>query len=215
MKKVQVNESDALFGLDLHNELARVRAQNRALVKGIGASGLAALIGVVFGLVCLVVKPSPARVAIDPAGRLYPVVEMSKNELPDSRVTRFAGDCIYNLLNHAFHNYQNTFERAVSTCTTSAGIESVRLALYPRLEDMKKYRMNLASNFLIQPFVNSRTVEFGRLVYHIQGTIQIGYRGTNASINPVEYAFSADFVRVPFESSVEGIRMQNIVLAIR
>lgn len=204
-----------MFGLDLHDEVLRLREQNSKLSKGIFLSAVAAIAGFVFGAVCIAIKPDPERVAIDPSGRVFPVVSLTKNDPPDSRVTRLAGDCVNDLLNHAFHNYQTTVERAIGACFTGGGSESVRQQIYPLLDTMNKEKMNMASSFIIQPFINNRVIEGGRRVYKIQGEVSIGYRGRGASSPPIRYAFATDVVRVPYDSHIEGIRLQNLILRIK
>lgn len=207
--------SEDTYGLDLHAEVLRLREQNSKLIKGILLSGLAAVIGIVFGVSAYFSKPEPERFAVDPAGRVFPVNSLSAGDPPDSRVTRFAADCINSLLNHAFHNYQNTVERAVSECFTGGGTDSVKQTVMPLLQTMKDKQLNLASQFVILPFINNRVLEYGRRVYKVQGVITVGYRGKGASIRPIEYAFQTDVVRVPYDSSIEGVRLQNLILEIR
>lgn len=203
------------YGLDLHAEVLRLREQNSKLTKGMLLSGVAAFIGIVFGISAFAIKPQPERFAVDPAGRVFPVAPLTTDDPPDARVTRFAGDCINGLLNHAFHNYQNTVERAVSECFTGGGTESVKQTIMPLLQTMKDKQLNLATEFVILPFINNRVIENNRRVYKVQGVIAVGYRGKGASIRPIQYAFQTDVVRVPYDSSIEGIRLQNLILEIR
>lgn len=208
----------SLLGIDLVEDNIRLREINAKLAKGIVFSSIAAVVGVAIGLIGFIIKPEPERIAVDPAGRAVPVLTLTKNDPPDSRITKLAGECVSDLLNHAFHNYQTTVERAIGGCFTGQGSVSVRQAIDPLLERMKKERMNMAAQYVIMPFINSRSVDgFGRRVFHVQAVISVGYRGTAlaGSIKPIEYALSADVVRVPYDSHIEGVRMQNLVLAIR
>lgn len=208
----------ALTDVDLVAENVRLRSLNSQLTIGIALAALAAVVGVVVGAIGFFSKPDPERIAIDPAGRVVPLTVLTKNDPPDARITKFAGECVTDLLNHAFHNYQTTTERAISNCFTGGGSESVRAAIYPLLARMKKERMNMAGQFVIMPFINSRSLDrFGRRVFNVQAVIVIGYRGTAASgsIRPIEYSLSTDVVRVPYDSHIEGVRLQNLILQTR
>jgi hypothetical protein len=207
-----------LFGIDLAAECSRLRGLNMKLTQGIALVAIAGLIGIGIGITGMLVKPERQRIAIDPAGRVIPVVSLSKNDPPDSRITRMAGDCINSLFNHAFHNFQTTAERAIGECFTGGGSESVRKVMEPFLARMQKDSVNISGTYVIQPFINNRGVmgsgSGARNVFHIQGVIAIGYRGgkENSTVRPVEYAFQTDVVRVSYDSHIEGIRLQNIVL---
>jgi hypothetical protein len=211
-------EAADLFGIDLHAEVTRLRALNGKLVGGIVIAALAGTIGLVAGIAGMTHKPERERIALDPNGRAYPVLPLTKGDPPDARITRMAGDCMNFLFNHAFHNYQTTVERAIGECFTGGGSESVRKVMEPFLEKMKKDDVNLASSFVIQPFINARGVmgngTGARNVFHIQGVIDIGYRGgkANTTSRPVSYAFQTDVVRVSYDSHIEGMRLQNVVL---
>lgn len=207
-----------LVALDLHAECVRLRELNRKLVNGIATVALAGAAALAFGVFALAVRPERERIALDANGRAVPLVVLTKNDPPDARITRMAGDCINELFNDAFHNYQTTVERAIGECFTGGGSESVRRVMDPFLERVKTEQVNLAGTFVIQPFINSRGVigsgTGARHVFHVQGVIAIGYRGgkINSTIRPVEYAFQTDVVRVSYDSHVEGIRLQNIIL---
>ncbi|MFJ1470247.1 DotI/IcmL/TraM family protein [Massilia orientalis] len=211
-------EAADLFGIDLHAEVTRLRALNGKLAGGIVIAALAGTIGIIAGIVGMTHKPERERIALDAAGRAYPVMPLTKGDPPDARITRMAGDCMNSLFNHAFHNYQTTVERAIGECFTGGGSESVRKVMEPFLEKMKKDDVNLASSFVIQPFINARGVmgsgASARNVFHIQGVIDIGYRGgkANTTSRPVSYAFQTDVVRVSYDSHIEGMRLQNVVL---
>lgn len=212
------NNNADLFGLDLASECVRLRAQNATLVKAIALAVLGGSVAVVFGLMTLLVKPERERVAVDAAGRVVPLVSLTKGDPPDARVTRMASDCLNGLFNHAFHNYQTTVERTVGECFTGGGSESVRKLMEPFIARMKSENVNMAANFVIQPFINSRkpigTGAGMRNVFNIQGIIAIGYRGSkvNTSVAPTKYIFQTDVVRVSYDSHIEGIRLQNVVL---
>ena len=201
-------------GLDLKADNDRLREQNTKLINSLAKVSLGTVLCVAVGLFGLLREPERERLAVDPAGRVYPVTMLTKNDPPDARVTAMVDRCISDLLNHAFHNFQTTVERAVGGCVTGGGSLSVRRALDPLLERMKKEQMNLAGSFVIQPFIHKRGVENNSRTYEVQATIQVGYRGTSSSIRPVEYALSANVIRVPFESHPEGLRIQNLVLAL-
>jgi len=211
-------EAVDLFGIDLHAEVTRLRTLNSKLVGGIVIAAIAGTIGLVAGIVGMTHKPERERIALDAGGRAYPVLPLTKGDPPDARITRMAGDCMNSLFNHAFHNYQTTVERAIGECFTGGGSESVRKVMEPFLEKMKKDDVNLASSFVIQPFINTRSVmgngTGARNVFHIQGVIDIGYRGgkANTTSRPVSYAFQTDVVRVSYDSHIEGMRLQNVVL---
>lgn len=207
-----------LFGIDLHTEVTRLRALNSKLVNNMALAFAAGTIGLVVGIIGLTNKPERERIALDASGRAYPVMSLTKGDPPDARVTRMAGDCINELFNHAFHNYQTTVERAIGDCFTGGGSDSVRKVMEPFLAKMKKDDVNLASSFVIQPFINTRSVMgsgvSARNVFHVQGVIDIGYRGgkANTTSRPMAYAFQSDIVRVSYDSHIEGMRLQNIVL---
>lgn len=211
-------ETADLFGIDLHAENTRLRILNGKLVGGIVIAMVAGTIGLVVGIVGMTHKPERERIALDAGGRAYPVLSLTKGDPPDARITRMAGDCLNSLFNHAFHNYQTTVERAIGECFTGGGTDSVRKVMEPFLEKMKKDNVNLASSFVIQPFINNRSVMGSggnaRNVFHVQGVMDIGYRGGNANTTsrPVSYAFQTDVVRVSYDSNIEGIRLQNVVL---
>jgi hypothetical protein len=211
-------EAADLFGIDLHAEVTRLRTLNGKLVGGIVIAALAGTIGLAAGIAGMTHKPERERIALDANGRAYPVLPLTKGDPPDARITRMAGDCMNQLFNHAFHNYQTTVERAIGECFTGGGSESVRKVMEPFLEKMKKDDVNLASSFVIQPFINARGVmgngTGARNVFHIQGVIDIGYRGgkANTTSRPVSYAFQTDVVRVSYDSHIEGMRLQNVVL---
>ncbi|MEX5747537.1 hypothetical protein [Massilia sp. X63] len=213
----QQNAAD-LFGIDLHKEVTRLRELNTKLVGGAALGFVAGTLGLIVGIMGMTSKPERERVALDPAGRFYPVLSLTKNDPPDARITRMAGDCINGLFNHAFHNFQSTVERSVGECFTGGGTESVRQVLEPFLKKMKDSNANLAGSFVIQPFINARSVAgtgaSARNVFHVQGVIDIGYRGgkANTTSRPVSYAFQSDIVRVSYDSHIEGIRLQNVVL---
>lgn len=203
-----------LFGIDLHTEVTRLRDLNTKLVKGIALAVLAGTIGIVGGVVGMTSKPERERVALDANGRAYPLLPLTKGDPPDARITRMAGDCLNGLFNHAFHNYQTTVERAIGDCFTGGGSESVRKVMEPFLARMKKDDINMASSFVIQPFINSRSVMGARNVFQVQGVIEIGYRGgkANTTSRPVIYGFQTDVIRVSYDSHIEGMRLQNVVL---
>ncbi|MBY0240017.1 MAG: hypothetical protein K2X55_11950 [Burkholderiaceae bacterium] len=207
-----------LFGIDLHAEVTRLRTLNGKLASGIVVAALAGTIGLVVGIAGMTHKPERERIALDANGRAYPVLPLTKGDPPDARITRMAGDCMNSLFNHAFHNYQTTVERAIGECFTGGGSESVRKVMEPFLEKMKKDDVNLSGSFVIQPFINTRSVmgsgAGARNVFHIQGVIDIGYRGgkANTTSRPVPYAFQSDLVRVSYDSHIEGLRLQNVVL---
>jgi hypothetical protein len=211
-------QASDLFGIDLHAEVTRLRDLNSKLAGGIALAFIAGSIGMVVGIVGMTTKPERERIALDAGGRAYPVMPLTKGDPPDARITRMAGDCVNYLFNHSFHNYQTTVERAISDCFTGGGSESVRKVMEPFLEKMKKDDLNMASSFVIQPFINSRSVmgsgASARNVFHIQGVIDIGYRGgkANTTTRPVSYAFQSDVVRVSYDSHIEGMRLQNVVL---
>lgn len=211
-------EAADLFGIDLHTEVTRLRALNSKLVGAVSLAIVAGTIGVVTGIIGLTNKPERERVALDANNRFFPVMVLTKGDPPDARITRMAGDCMNELFNHAFHNYQTTVERAIGDCFTGGGSDSVRKVMEPFIEKMKKDDVNLASSFVILPFINSRGVmgsgTNARNVFHVQGVIDIGYRGGKASTTsrPVSYAFQTDVVRVSYDSQIEGIRLQNVVL---
>lgn len=211
-------EAADLFGIDLHTEVTRLRLMNSKLVGAVALGCVAGTLGIVIGIIGMTSKPERERVALDASGRFYQVADLTKGDPPDARITRMAGDCINQLFNHAFHNYQTTVERAIGECFTGGGSDSVRKVMEPFLEKMKKDDVNLAGSFVIQPFINNRGVmgagKNARNVFHIQGVIDIGYRGGKASTTsrPVSYAFQTDVVRVSYDSHIEGIRLQNVVL---
>lgn len=207
-----------LFGIDLHAENVRLRALNTKLAGGVALAAVAGSIALIAGIAGMTSKPERERIALDAGGRAYPVMPLTKGDPPDARITRMAGDCINFLFNHAFHNYQSTVERAIGDCFTGGGSDSVRKVMEPFLERMKKDDVNMASSFVIQPFINTRSVmgsgSGARNVFHIQGVIDIGYRGgkANTTARPVSYAFQSDVVRVSYDSHIEGMRLQNVVL---
>jgi len=207
-----------LFGIDLHAEVTRLRGLNTKLVAAIVPAVVAGTIGIVGGLMMMNSKPERERVSLDANGRAYPLLPLTKGDPPDARITRMAGDCLNGLFNHAFHNYQTTVERAIGDCFTGGGSESVRKVMEPFLERMKKDDINMAATYVIQPFINQRSVmgngTGARNVFKIQGVIEIGYRGgkANTTTRPVAYAFQTDVVRVSYDSHIEGMRLQNVVL---
>lgn len=211
-------EAADLFGIDLHQEVTRLRGLNSKLVGGIALAALAGTIGMVVGIAGMMSKPERERVALDAGSRFYPVLSLTKGDPPDARITGMVDKCINSLFNHAFHNYQSTVERSIGDCFTGGGSESVRKVMEPFLAKMGKDDVNLASSFVIQPFINARSVmgsgAGARNVFHIQGVIDIGYRGAkaNSTSRPVSYAFQSDVVRVSYDSHIEGIRLQNVVL---
>lgn len=211
-------EAADLFGIDLHTENVRLRALNSKLVGAVALGFIAGTIGLVVGIIGMTNKPERERIALDPSGRVFPVMALTKGDPPDARITRMAGDCMNELFNHAFHNYQTTVERAIGDCFTGGGSDSVRKVMEPFLDKMKKDDVNLASSFVILPFINKREVmgsgSGARNVFHVQGVIDIGYRGGKAGTTsrPVSYAFQTDVVRVSYDSQIEGIRLQNVVL---
>lgn len=212
-----MNESNQLFGVDLQNELQRLREQNASLTASFAKIATASLVAVAIGLVAFFKRPAPDRVAVDPQWRVVQMTTLTENDPPDSRITKFAGECISDALNHAFHNYQTTVERAIGSCFTGGGSESVRQALDPLLKTMRDKKLNMETQFLIQPFINSRdTDKFNRHVFHIQAIIMVGYRSTGegGSTRPLKYALSTDVVRVPYDSQIEGIRLQNLILSL-
>ena len=192
---------------------------NGKLVAGIAIAVIAGSIGIAAAIIGLTSKPERERIALDAQGRAYPVLMLTKGDPPDARVTRMVGDCVNGLFNHAFHNYQTTVERTIGDCFTGGGSESVRKAIEPFLKKMSEGDVNLASSYIIQPFINRRSVQGSggnaRNVFHVQGVIEIGYRGgkANSTSRPVAYAFQSDVVRVSYDSHIEGMRLQNIVLA--
>jgi hypothetical protein len=212
-------EDADLFGIDLKGENARLRSQNGKLAQAVAFAAIAGLVGLIVGVVGMTVKPERERIGLDANGRAIPLVSLTKNDPPDAKVTRMAGDCINSLFNHAFHNYQTTVERAIGDCFSGGGSASVRTVMEPFLERMKKEKVNISMTYVIQPFINSRsTTSVGgvaRNVFTVQGVIAIGYRGGQGTTTtrPVEYAFQSDVVRVSYDSHVEGIRLQNIVMA--
>lgn len=203
-----------LFGIDLQAECERLRDINRRLATAIGIATIGGITGLVFGVSSMTLAPERERIALDASGRAVPLVVLTKDDPPDARITRMSGDCVNQLFNHAFHNFQSTVERAIGDCFTGGGSESVRQVLDPFLQRVQKEQVNIASSFVIQPFINRRSVQNGRNVFHIQGVVSIGYRGgkVNTTIRPVEYAFQSDVVRVSYDSHIEGIRLQNIIL---
>lgn len=211
---MSTDTSPDLFGIDLQAECERLRDLNRKLATGIGMAAIGGVIAVLFGMSAMTMAPERERIALDASGRAIPLVVLTKNDPPDARITRMAGDCVNMLFNHAFHNYQTTVERAIGDCFTGGGSESVRKVLNPFLDRVKNEQVNIASSFVIQPFINRRSVQGGRNVFQIQGVVSIGYRGSkiNSTIKPVEYAFESDVIRVPYDSHIEGIRLQNVIL---
>lgn len=207
-----------LFGIDLHAEVIRLRDLNTKLVKAIVPAVLAGTIGIIGGLIMMTSKPERERVSLDANGRAYPLLPLTKGDPPDARITGMVGDCLNGLFNHAFHNYQTTVERTIGECFTGGGSESVRKVMEPFLARMKKDDINMAGSYVIQPFINSRSVmgsgAGARNVFRIQGVIEIGYRGgkANTTSRPIAYAFQTDVVRVSYDSHIEGIRLQNVVL---
>ena len=216
---MSANENSAdLFGLDLPAECARLRTLNAKLTKGVAIAAIAGLVGIVAGAFGLLTRPAPERIALDAGGRAIPLVALTKADPPDARITRMAADCMNGMFNHAFHNYQTTVERTIGDCFTGGGSASIRKVIEPFLVRLKAEQVNMAGTFVIQPFINSRSVMGGgsgaRNVFHVQGVIAIGYRGAKATdtTRPVEYAFQTDIVRVSYDSHIEGIRLQNVVL---
>lgn len=208
-------DNPTLAGLDLHAELDRVRGLNVKLAGALSLITIGVIAAIVFAVAALTFKPEPDRMAVDPMGRVYPVSLLTTDDPPDSRVTRMVGDCVTDLLNHPFHNYQTGVEKAISGCFTGGGSQSIRVTLDPLLAKMKTEQMNMASNFVILPFINNRRIEGGRRVYNVQGVVAVGYRGRGASAQPITYAFSTDVVRVAYDSHIEGIRLQNLLLEIK
>jgi len=215
----EIAEDADLFGIDLKKENARLRALNSKMAQGVVLAAVAGLIGLVAGVIGMTVKPERERIGLDAGLRAVPLVSLTKNDPPDSTITRMTGDCVNKLFNHAFHNYQTTVESAIGACFTGGGSESVRKVMDPFLDRMKKDKVNLAMTYVIQPFINSRsTTSSGGLlrnVFHVQGVIEIGYRGGQGSttVRPIQYAFQSDVVRVSYDSHVDGIRLQNIIMA--
>lgn len=206
------------FGLNLTAECTRLRKLNAKLVNGVALAVVAGTIGIAFGIFAMAVKPERERIGLDASGRAIPLVSLTKNDPPDARITRMVSDCVNSLFNHAFHNYQTTVERTIGECFTGGGSDSVRKMLDPFLARMEKDKVNMAGTFTIQPFINTRRVigtgANARNAFNIQGVIAIGYRGgkENTTTRPEEYAFSSDVVRVSYDSHIEGIRLQNIIL---
>ena len=206
-----------LFGIDLKSENNRLRAHNAKLSTGIAFAVIAGLIAMGVGIIGMFSKPERDRIGLDANGRAIPLVSLTKNDPPDSKITRMVGDCMNELFNHAFHNYQTTVQRAIGDCFTGGGSDSVRKMMEPFLQRMKKEDVNLAGTFVIQPFINNRgTTSSGgmaRNVFYVQGVISVGYRGGKGSVKPVDYAFQSDVVRVSYDSHPDGIRLQNVVMA--
>lgn len=207
------------YGVDLYAEIKRLRAQNAKLVTGIATASIGGLIALLIGFTAYFQKPDPDRYAVGPNGEAFPLQSLTKNDPPDSRVTRFASDCVTDLLNQKFDNYQSNVERAIGSCFTGGGSESIRTVLDPFLAKAKEMKMNLAVNFVIQPFINTRWVEGKGIsayrVYNIQAVVTLGYRGQVNSTRAVEYTLETNLVRVPYQSQIEGLRMQNLLLKVR
>lgn len=217
MSQQQAADED-LFGLDLVAENRRLRSQNSKLINGMVLAGIGGLVGIVFGITTMMTRPEPVRIALDAGGHAVPVLSLTKNDPPDSDITRRVADCMNGLFNHAFNNYQTTVEKSIGECFTGGGSESVRKMLDPFLQRMAKDSLNLSGTYVIQPFINSRgTMGVGggmRNVFHVQGVMEIGYRGgkENGTTKPVQYAFQTDVVRVPYDSHISGTRLQNAIL---
>jgi hypothetical protein len=206
------------MGLDLLAELERTRHLNSKLVSGSVAIIAGSLLVATVGLYAYLHRPEPDRVGVMPDGRVIALQSLDKGDPPDSRVTRRVEDCMIDLLNQPFTNYQNTVEKALSNCFTGGGADSAREAIDPLLQGIKKNKMELASGFVIKPFVNSRKVETDSggpyRVWNIQAVLSVGYRGTTSSTKPVEYAMEVNIRRVPYNSHIEGTRLQNMVLKV-
>jgi hypothetical protein len=212
-----VAEDADLFGIDLKRENERLRAQNGKLAVAISLAVIGGLIAIAVGAVGMFSRPERERIGLDASGRAIPLVSLTKNDPPDAKITRMVGDCMNELFNHAFHNYQTTVQRAIGDCFTGGGSDSVRKMMEPFLARMKKEDVNLAGTFVIQPFINNRgTTSSGgiaRNAFYVQGVLSIGYRGGKGGVKPVEYAFQSDVVRVSYDSHPDGIRLQNVVMA--
>lgn len=207
------------YGLDLHDEVKRLRGQNSTLVKSIFWTSVAGVVALIIGLSAYFKKPEPDRVAVGPNMSVVQMQPLTSGDPPDARVTRFVSDCITDLLNQPFNNFQRTVERAIGDCFTGGGSASIRETIYPLLDTAKDKKMNITATWSIQPFINSRRIEgnlkTGYRVFNIQAVLSVGYRGQTNSSKPVDYALEVNVARVPFDSNVEGLRLQNLVLKIR
>jgi len=197
----------------------RLREQNSSLVKSVAGAAIGGLIALVIGLSAYFKKPEPDRVAVGADRRVVQMQSLTTGDPPDARVTRFVSDCITDLLNQPFNNYQRTVERAIGDCFTGGGSESIRETIYPLLATAKDKKMNLASTWSTQPFINSRRIEgnlkTGYRVFNVQAVLSVGYRGQTNTSKPIDYVLEVNVARVPFDSNAEGIRLQNLVLKIR
>jgi hypothetical protein len=206
-----VNDA-ALLGVDLVAALLAERAINKKLSTAIGIMAMGSVLCIFSAIGAFSAKPQPDRIAVGPNHEVFSIQMMANMDPPDSKVTAFVGECMDGLLNGAFHNFQSTVGATIDRCFTGGGAESARHEIDPFLLQMKKDQMNLASLPMIMPFIDSRPVVLGRGTYKVQGTYAVGFRGTNSSTRPIEYAYEATVVHVPYESNVFGIRIESVTM---
>lgn len=204
-------ESTALVGTDLVVELKRQTLSNRrqATTFAVLVATCAVLAGVIVH--SLVMRPDPVRITIDVSGRAIPLNTLPTADPLDRRVLGLVGDCMHGLLNASFLDYQTTVGRTIGDCFTGGGTDAVRKEIDPFLAKMKATRLNLYSEWKTLPFIDTRSGGSpADRVFRVRGQIAVGYRGESTVERPVLYNFEALVVRVPYESSIQGIRVQSV-----
>lgn len=206
------------YGLSPLQENQQLRERNAALLRTNVILGISSAIAIFFSIWCIANRPSPERYGVDSEGRAFPPIPLSKEAVPQLRVTRMVSDCVFKLTNHAWTSFQSSVESSINECLTPDGADSFRAAIEPWLKKIKVNKTNLVMAYAIAPFVNSKEVDIrGRLVFKYQGVLSIGERGGNStgSTRPIDFVMQADVVRVGFDSHPEGVRIQNLILTQR
>lgn len=212
-KVVKLDDTDILemSNQDLYGALVKARRVGQRLDGSVGLASKALLVLAVLAVVALWMRPDPDRLAVDPANRIYPIEAMAAGDPPESKVTLFVKDCMSGVLNGTFTDYDRTINRSIGECFTAAGQDSVTPVIAPFLANMKRDRKNLTSQYVVTPFTKLRLgSSLSNRVWKVQGIVAVGYRGQNVNTQPILYAFEASVVRVPYWSSVQGIRLDQI-----
>lgn len=206
-------EDTALVGTDLTIEIRRTRVLNQRLAAAFGFMSLSAVLMFGIAIHSIGFKVDPVRVAVDQTAHVYGIDTTAAGEPADAKITMFVGNCINGVLNASFANYKNTVSRSVGECFTGGGTASVMKEIEPFLQSMKTNRTNLVTQFTVLPFINTRTEPTARTrSYKVQGVVALSYIGEQTSTRPLSYSFEANVVRVPYESSIYGIRLESITM---
>lgn len=211
VKPAAVDAIDSMSGMDLYGEMIRQRRLNRKLTSGLTIAGIVCAVLAVIAIAALAMRADAFKVAVDPVGRAYPIETMTTDDPPDAKVTLFVRDCINGVLNGTFHDYDETIGKTISECFTTGGEVAVASVIEPFLDQMKANKTNVASQFVVLPLMRGKTgSKFANRKFTVQGEVAVGFRGQNTNSRPLTYAFEASVVRVPYWSSVQGIRLESI-----